>query len=94
MKTIAFTPGEPAGIGFDLLLKIAPNVFPEPVEFLVFADPLIVQHRAEALSLDVTFDSHDRLFINQQQTQFVFSPITCPKPDVIGFQTYKMFLIC
>jgi 4-hydroxythreonine-4-phosphate dehydrogenase len=46
---IAFTPGEPAGIGPDLAVTLAQD--PQPHEIAVLADPELLQARAEQLKL-------------------------------------------
>lgn len=46
---IAFTPGEPAGIGPDLAVHLAQQDW--PVELVVIADPELLQQRAELLGL-------------------------------------------
>lgn len=48
---IAFTPGEPAGIGPDLCLQLAGQASSTP--WLVIADPALLQQRAEQLGLAV-----------------------------------------
>lgn len=51
--TLLYTPGEPAGIGPDLILAAAAQGLDEPV--LVIADPALLRERAEHLGLAVTF---------------------------------------
>ncbi len=46
---LAFTPGEPAGIGPDLAIKIAQR--PHPAQIIVIADAEMLQQRAEKLAL-------------------------------------------
>lgn len=60
VKRIAFTPGEPAGIGPDLAVQIAQR--PLGCELVVFADPELLRERAEQLKLplrvvEVTLES-------------------------------------
>ncbi|MEX2319911.1 MAG: 4-hydroxythreonine-4-phosphate dehydrogenase PdxA, partial [Saccharospirillum sp.] len=49
---LAITPGEPAGIGPDLVLKQALNSHPGP--WFAIADPGLLRSRAKLLGLDVT----------------------------------------
>jgi 4-hydroxythreonine-4-phosphate dehydrogenase len=49
---IAITPGEPAGIGADLVITIAQQDW--PVEMVVIASKSLLQERAQALSLPLT----------------------------------------
>ncbi|MCB1866237.1 MAG: 4-hydroxythreonine-4-phosphate dehydrogenase PdxA [Chromatiales bacterium] len=48
---LAYTPGEPAGIGPDLILTLAASGDAPPV--IVYADPDLLEQRAERLGLDV-----------------------------------------
>ena len=54
---VVITPGEPAGIGPDLVLAIARQAW--PVELVVVADPQLMQQRAQQLGLDITFRIYD-----------------------------------
>ena len=54
---VVITPGEPAGIGPDLVLAIAQQAW--PVELVVVADPQLMQQRAQQLGLDITFRIYD-----------------------------------
>ena len=54
---IVITPGEPAGIGPDLVLAIARQAW--PVELVVVADPQLTQQRAQLLGLDIQFKNYD-----------------------------------
>jgi 4-hydroxythreonine-4-phosphate dehydrogenase len=60
MRTIprlALTPGEPAGIGPDLAIKIAQQ--PHPAQIIAIADPEMLQQRAEQLALPLTLVPFD-----------------------------------
>lgn len=46
---VAFTPGEPAGIGPDLAVRLAQQNW--PVELVAIADPDLLQARAALLDL-------------------------------------------
>ena len=46
---LAITPGEPAGIGPDLIVQLAQNTF--ACELVVIADPTLLQKRAKQLNL-------------------------------------------
>lgn len=50
---IAITPGEPAGIGPDLVLALAQQAW--PVELVVCANTELMQQRATMLGLNITF---------------------------------------
>ncbi len=52
IKRIAITPGEPAGIGPDLIIKLAQQAW--PAELVVCADPKLLKDRAKQLELPLT----------------------------------------
>nr|WP_194757070.1 4-hydroxythreonine-4-phosphate dehydrogenase PdxA [Aliidiomarina indica] len=54
---IAITPGEPAGIGPDLVLKLAQQDW--PAELVVCADKGLLVDRAKQLQLDLEFADYD-----------------------------------
>ncbi len=54
---IAFTPGEPAGIGPDLAVQIAQREL--DTEMVILADPMLLQERAETLDLTVSIQLFD-----------------------------------
>ncbi|MBD1390634.1 4-hydroxythreonine-4-phosphate dehydrogenase PdxA [Neiella sp. HB171785] len=54
---IAITPGEPAGIGPDLVLKLAQRDW--PVELVACANVELLQQRAEQLGLDIELKHYD-----------------------------------
>lgn len=54
---IAITPGEPAGIGPDIVLQLAQRSF--PAELVVIADPDMMQERAKKLNLKIKFHEYN-----------------------------------
>lgn len=56
-QRIAITPGEPAGIGPDLIITIAQQSW--PVEMVVVASKSLLEERAKALSLPLTLIDYD-----------------------------------
>jgi len=50
--TLGVTPGEPAGIGPDLLIKLIQT--PQPCELVAYADPALLIERAALLDLPLT----------------------------------------
>jgi 4-hydroxythreonine-4-phosphate dehydrogenase len=54
---VAFTPGEPAGIGPDLAIQIAQREL--NAEIVVIADPILLQERAEILEPSVSIQTFD-----------------------------------
>jgi 4-hydroxythreonine-4-phosphate dehydrogenase len=53
---IAITPGEPAGIGPDIIIKLAQTTYlsDSKAEFVVIADPDLLKQRAQLLDLPLT----------------------------------------
>jgi 4-hydroxythreonine-4-phosphate dehydrogenase len=54
---IAITPGEPAGIGPDLVIKIAQQAW--PAEMVIIADPALIEARAALLGQSITLRPYD-----------------------------------
>lgn len=55
-KPIIITPGEPAGVGPDLLIQLAQQAW--PVEFVACADPDLLLQRAKMLNLPLTLHEY------------------------------------
>lgn len=53
LPRLAITPGEPAGIGPDLVIQLA-QLSSLPAELVIFADPQLLQLRAQQLRLPLT----------------------------------------
>lgn len=56
-QRIAITPGEPAGIGADLLIQLVQQ--PQTQQLVAIADPGLLQQRARQLDLPLTLMPHD-----------------------------------
>ena len=56
---IALTPGEPAGIGPELAVRLAHAELPGGVEWVVFADAELLEQRAALLGLPLSLDPVD-----------------------------------
>lgn len=56
LPTLILTPGEPAGIGPDLAVKLAQQLLTSPADFrlVLAADPTLLQQRAAALDINQT----------------------------------------
>ena len=65
---VVITPGEPAGIGPELVAMLAQRDW--PVELVVCADPQLLMDRASLLNLPLTLHP--------------FSPIHRPVPNNVG----------
>ncbi len=60
IKRLAFTPGEPAGIGPDLAVLMAQQAYQQnDYELVIFADPELLEMRAQALKLPLSLRSVD-----------------------------------
>lgn len=57
VKRILITPGEPAGIGPDILLAVASQ--PWPHDLIAIADITLLEHRAKQLGLPLQFNAID-----------------------------------
>lgn len=60
IKPIVITPGEPAGIGPDLLLQMLEENFYAPM--VIMADKRMLQNRAERLGIELTIIDYDEAF--------------------------------
>jgi len=81
---LAITPGEPAGIGPDLILQLAAT--PKHAELIVIADQQMMQQRAEQLNLSVQFSvyqKHKEPSINKAGEIKIFN-INCQEPVQAG----------
>lgn len=67
INRIAITPGEPAGIGPDLVLELAKQSW--PAELVIIADQHLMQRRAQQLGLDVIFVPYQPEQAAKPQTQ-------------------------
>ena len=74
-KRIAITPGEPAGIGPDLVITLAQRSW--PAELVVCADPVLLTERAKLLGLPLTLKP--------------YQPDTPPVPQEAGTLTLAPF---
>ncbi len=66
IKRIAITPGEPAGIGPDIVIAIAQKDW--PVEIVVVASPQLLQQRAEQLGLALNIVIYDAAVTAKKHT--------------------------
>ena len=89
VKRIAYTPGEPAGIGADLIIALAQHSF--DYELVVFGCPEHLALRAHTLGLDLTLNTID--FSTQPtpngQGRLSVYPIPLEQSDVIGIPNVK-----
>ena len=56
MKRLIYSPGEPSGIGIDLIIQLATSDFWEKIKLpiIVLADPLLLINRAKLLKRKIT----------------------------------------
>ena len=84
IKKIAITPGEPAGIGPDLVIAIAQKNW--PVQLIVVASPTLLKERADALGVNLTFINYDETVAPSahQANTLTILPIELGTPCVAG----------
>lgn len=83
-KRIAITPGEPAGIGPELMLALAAQDW--PAELVVIADPELIQSRAKALGKSLTLQPYRPELPPRPQRAGTLTiiPVTLAKPTTPG----------
>ncbi|MEM7019387.1 MAG: 4-hydroxythreonine-4-phosphate dehydrogenase PdxA [Pseudomonadota bacterium] len=81
LPRIALTPGEPAGIGPDIALKLAQQ--PLEAMLVAFADPEVLSQRAKQLSLDIKIQVVEQISKHQPGILNVF-PIAAKVPVTAG----------
>ena len=85
---LVITPGEPAGIGPDLVIQYVQQ--PHAVELVCIADPLMLQQRAERLDLPlniIPYDAHSDIRlkqVNQEARSLVVLAESLANPSVCG----------
>lgn len=77
---IAITPGEPAGIGPDLIIQLAQNNFNN--QLVVIADPDLLQERARILNLPLTLTEFTGEYFAHQQGQLFIVPEKLNTPSI------------
>jgi len=84
VKRIAITPGEPAGIGPDLVIAIAQQDW--PVEIVVVAAPELLLERAKQLNLPLTLTEYhaEQAAMPQQAGTLTIIPMALNEPCVTG----------
>ncbi|CAN5460029.1 4-hydroxythreonine-4-phosphate dehydrogenase PdxA [soil metagenome] len=82
---LAITPGEPAGIGPDLVVQLAQQA-QLSAELVVFADPNVLTLRAQQLRLPLTLMKFDPNTLPKPHTpgQLLIVPSSAAKPDCCG----------
>lgn len=83
-KRIAITPGEPAGIGPDLVIAIAQQSW--PVQIVVVASKALIEQRAKQLNLPITIIAYDEnsKAMPQQAGSITLLDIPLATPCVAG----------
>jgi 4-hydroxythreonine-4-phosphate dehydrogenase len=72
LPNIAITPGEPAGIGPDITLKLLQQDI--AANFIIFADPDLLEQRAEQLGLSINLDNVVPIPLSQPVTPGKLNP--------------------
>lgn len=84
LERIAITPGEPAGIGPDLMIQLAQQDW--PVQLVAIADPELIAARAKQLgfSLDIhIYNAEEQPVAHKSGTLFV-KPVSLRQPCIAG----------
>jgi len=84
LPVLALTPGEPAGIGPDLCLKVAQESI--NAKLIVFADPELLQQRQAQLGLNVDLNiiKANQEFSELKENTLNIFPITLQEPTIAG----------
>lgn len=84
VKRIVLTPGEPAGVGPDLVLGLANRDW--PVELVVVADPALLQARAKQLGLSVRLLPYDASATPRPQAAgtLTLAAVSLAEPAIAG----------
>jgi 4-hydroxythreonine-4-phosphate dehydrogenase len=73
LKRLVYSPGEPSGIGIDLIIQLATSDFWEKIKFpvIVLADPLLLQSRAKLLNrkIDIVKVSENEIYSRNKHAQ-------------------------
>lgn len=84
LKRIAITPGEPAGVGPDLVIQIAQQAW--PIQLIVVASPALLQKRAQQLNLplDIEIYNPDIKPVAHQIGKLVVLPVELGEACITG----------
>lgn len=83
-KSVVITPGEPAGVGPDLVLALAQQAW--PVELVVCADPALLLERAKKLGLSIQLHEYEQGRSAQPQVAGTLTvlPVKTATPVIAG----------
>ena len=79
---IVYTPGEPAGIGPDLIIQLAQQVLPVPL--VVMADPDLLMARSNQLGLPLRIHEYPQQADPQEPGQLTVLPVALAQPCRCG----------
>lgn len=82
VSPIVLTPGEPAGIGPDLVVQLAQQ--DQPMDFVVIADPRVLTDRAEQLGLPLVVNPYDPNNLVNKTGQLTVLPVLTKEPVQTG----------
>jgi len=83
LPRIAITPGEPAGVGPELLIQIAQQDW--PAELVAYADPALLTERASALGLPISLSPFDAASPHPHQPGHIsIAPVALAAPAQLG----------
>ncbi|MEQ2026318.1 4-hydroxythreonine-4-phosphate dehydrogenase PdxA [Xenorhabdus szentirmaii] len=83
-KPIVITPGEPAGVGPDLVIALAQKEW--PIQLVVCADPEMMLSRARQLNLPLQLHTYspDHLLSSQAAGTLTILPVPLQSPAIAG----------
>lgn len=84
IRRIALTPGEPAGVGPDLVVRLAQER--HPAELVAFCDPALLLERAETIGLPLGIEAFDEDRQPRPHTpgQLCVAPVSLHAPVRVG----------
>ncbi|WFQ81492.1 4-hydroxythreonine-4-phosphate dehydrogenase PdxA [Xenorhabdus sp. SF857] len=83
-KPIVITPGEPAGVGPDLVIALAQKEW--PAQLVVCADPELMLSRAEQLNLPLQLQTYspEHISLSQAAGTLTILPVNLHAPTIAG----------
>lgn len=84
IQRIALTPGEPAGVGPDVVVRLAQKH--HPAELVAFCDPALLLERAEMIGLPLAIEAFDEDLPAQPHTpgHLRVAPVSLHAPTRVG----------
>ncbi|MDE9537426.1 4-hydroxythreonine-4-phosphate dehydrogenase, partial [Xenorhabdus bovienii] len=83
-KPVIITPGEPAGVGPDLVIALAQREW--PIQLVVCADPEMMLSRARQLDLPLQLQTYspEHTSLSQAAGTLTILPVYLQSPTIVG----------